>query len=129
MVGSPERSTISRMLAFSKAKWTALTGYAFAAAGIIVYTQLDRIADLRMGGNILNAAIVGSMAATFGGFVTATVGSAIWARRHLTHQPLKIAASVGAGSLLFSLIVGVNVHGPSAILMFRVFSVGVRDDL
>jgi len=124
VIGSPERSTISRMLAFSKAKWTALTGYALAAAGILLYTQLDRIVDLRMGFHVLNVAALGSMAATLGGFVTATVGSAIWARRNLTRQPLKIAASVRAGSLLLSLIVGVNVHGPSAILMFLVlFSV------
>jgi hypothetical protein len=64
------------MLVFSRAKWTALTGYAFAATGTILYTQLDRVADLRMGHNVLNAAVVGSIAATFGGFVTATVGSA-----------------------------------------------------
>jgi hypothetical protein len=112
------------MLAFSKARWTALTGYALAAAGIILYTQLDRIVNLRMGKNVLNAAVVGSMAATLGGFVTATVGSAIWARRTLTRQPLKIAVSIGVESLFLSLIVGVNVHGPSAILMFLVlFSV------
>jgi hypothetical protein len=112
------------MLAFSRAKWIALTGYTLAAVGIILFTQLDRIVALRIGDNVLNAAAVASMAAIFGGFVTATVGSAIWAGRTLTRQPLKIAASVGAGSLLLSLIVGVNVHGPSAILMFLVlFSV------
>jgi hypothetical protein len=112
------------MLALSRAKWIALTGYALAAAGIILFRQLDRIEALRLGHNVLNAAVVGSMAATFGGFVTATVGSAIWARRTLTRQPLKIAAWVGAGSLFLSLILGANVHGPSAILMFLVlFSV------
>jgi hypothetical protein len=67
------------MVAFNRAKWTALTGYAFAAAGIVLYTQLDRIVDLKIGKNVLDAAAVSSMAATFGGFVTATVGSAIWA--------------------------------------------------
>lgn len=124
VIGSPERSTISRMLALSKAKWTALTGYALAAAGILVYTQLDRIVDLRMGFHVLNVAALGSMAATLGGFVTATVGSAIWARRSPTRQPLKIAICVGVGSVLLSLMVGVNVHGPSAMLMFLVmFSV------
>jgi hypothetical protein len=77
-----------------------------------------------MGDNVLNAAVVGSMAAMLGGFVTATVGSAIWARRTLTRQPLKIAVSIGVGSLFLSPIVGVNVHGPSAILIFLVlFSV------
>ena len=108
------------MLAFSKAKWTAVTGYAFAAAGTIIFTQLDRIEDLRMGGNVLDAVVIFSMAATFGGFVTATVASAIWARRTPTRQPLKIAASIGVGSLFLILTVGVNVHGPSVILMFLV---------
>jgi hypothetical protein len=48
------------MLAFSKAKRTAVTGYAFAAAGIILYAQLDRIVDLRMGDDVLNGAVVGA---------------------------------------------------------------------
>ena len=108
------------MLASSRAKSIALTGYALATAGIVLFTQLDRVEALRIGGSVLNSAAVCSMAATFGGFVTATVGSAIWARRTPTRQPLKIAASIGAGSLFLSLLVGVNVHGPSAILMFLV---------
>lgn len=40
---NPERSTIPRMLAFSRSKWTAMTGYAVAAAGMILFTQLDRV--------------------------------------------------------------------------------------
>ena len=105
------------MLANSRAKWTALAGYAFAAAGIILYTQLDRILNL-MGESVLNSAVFGSMAATFGGFIAATVGSVIWARRTPTHAPLKIAISVGVGSLFLLMMVDVNVHGPSGILMF-----------
>ncbi|MFZ0420403.1 MAG: hypothetical protein WAM04_20030 [Candidatus Sulfotelmatobacter sp.] len=112
------------MLAFSRAKWTAVTGYTCAAAGTITFTQLDRIENLRMGGNVLNAAVILSVAATVGGFLTAIVASAIWARRTLTRQPLKIAASIGVGSSFLSAIVGVNIHGQSAILMFLVlFSV------
>ncbi|MGD0507744.1 MAG: hypothetical protein ABSA27_08105 [Terriglobales bacterium] len=112
------------MVSFSTARRTALTGYAFAAAGILLYTELDRIVDLRMGDNVLNAAAVGSMAATLGGCVTAIVGSAIWAQRSPTRQPLKIATYAGVGSVFVSLIVGVNVHGPSAMLMFlMMFSV------
>jgi hypothetical protein len=112
------------MSAFSRSQWTAMTGYAIAAAGIILFTQLDRVESWRMGANVLGAAVVASLAGAFGGFVTATVGSAIWARRTLTRQPLKIAVSIAAGSLFLSLIVGVNIHGPSAILMFLVlFSV------
>jgi hypothetical protein len=46
---NPERSTIPRMLAFSRSKWTAMTGYAVAAAGMILFTQLDRVENWRMG--------------------------------------------------------------------------------
>lgn len=108
------------MLTQSKAKRIAIVGYALAAVGIVLYTQLDRISDLRMG----DVADVGSMAATFGGFLTAIVGSAIWARRSPSRQPLKIAVSIGVGTFLLCLAVDVNVHGPSALLMFLVpFSV------
>jgi hypothetical protein len=108
------------MLAFTRAKWIALTGYAVAVAGSIVYTQLGNIANLRVSDTIFNVAIVGSMAATFGGFVAAGVGSAIWTRRSTTRQPLLLAVLIGAASLLLALLLGVNVHGPSAILMFLV---------
>lgn len=112
------------MLGFSRAKLTALIGYTLAGSGMILYTQLDRIVDLRVGDNVLNVAALGSMTAMFGGFVAATVGSAIWARRSSTRQPLKIAFSIGVAGVLLALLVGVNIHGPSAMLMFLVlFSV------
>lgn len=106
------------MLAESKAKRMAIAGYALAGAGIVLYTQLGRIGDLRMGVNVLNVVALSSIAATFGGFLTAIVGSVIWARRSSKHQPLKIAFLVGVGSFFLLLLVDVNIHGPSAILMF-----------
>jgi hypothetical protein len=36
------------MLAFSRSKWRAMTGYAVAAAGMILFTQLDRVESWRM---------------------------------------------------------------------------------
>jgi hypothetical protein len=64
------------------------------------------------------------MAATFGGLVTANVGSAIWGATNFDSPATQIAASIGAGSSVLSLIVGVNIHGPRVILMFLVlFSV------
>ena len=98
----------------------AIIGYGFAAAGILLYTQLDRIENWRIGLHILNAAALSSMVATFGGFLVSIVGSAIWARRSPTHQPLKIAIAIGIVSILLCLLVSVNVHGPSAMLMFLV---------
>ena len=100
------------------AKWIALTGYFLAAAGIVLYTQLDRISAWNIGHNVLNFAVAVSMAATFGGFLTAIVGSATWARRTPTQQPLKIAIFTGVAGLFLTLLTDVNVHGPSAILMF-----------
>lgn len=112
------------MLTESRVKLMAVIGYALAAAGIALYTQLDRIGDLRMGANALNVVALSSIAATFGGFLTAIVGSVIWARRSSKHQPLKIAFLVGVGSFFLLLLVDVNIHGPSAIVMFLVpFSV------
>jgi hypothetical protein len=64
------------------------------------------------------------MAATCGGFLIALVASAIWAKRERTHQPLKIALLIGVVCFLLSITVGVNVHGPGAILIFlALFSV------
>ena len=73
---------------------------------------------MRIGENVLDVAELSSMGATFGGFLTAIVGSVIWARRSSKHQPLKIAFLVGVGSFFLLLLVDVNIHGPSAILMF-----------
>lgn len=116
--------TIPHMLTETKAKQMAIIGYALAGAGIVLYTQLDRIVELRSGGNVLDTAAIGSIAATFGGFLTAIIGSVVWARRNPTHWPLKIAFLVGVASFLLCLAVDVNVHGPSSILMFLVpFSV------
>ena len=109
-----------RMWTVSGAKRTALTGYAFAAAGMILSTQLDKIANWRMGLNFLNFAAAVSMSATFAGFATAMIGSVIWARRTPTRQPLKIGLMIGVASLFLTLRIDVNVHGPSAIVMFLV---------
>jgi hypothetical protein len=118
------RGTIQHMVARSRAKGIAIIGYGSAVVGIVLYTQLGRIVDLRLGDHVLDAVVISSFASTFGGLLTAIVGSAIWARRTPTRQPLKIAVLVGVGSLLLCLAVDVNVHGPSAMLMFLVpFSV------
>jgi hypothetical protein len=112
------------MLTQSTAKQIAMIGYALAVAGIVLYSQLDRIVDLKMSENVLGVIVLTSVAATFGGFLTAIVGSAIWARRSPTRQPLKVAVSIGLLSFLLCLAVRVNIHGSSALLMFLVpFSV------
>jgi hypothetical protein len=105
---------------FKRAKSTALTGYAFAAAGTLIFTQIERIQDLRLEAHLGDALVGGGIVAFLGGFMTAIVGSAIWARRTPAREPLKIAASIAAASLLITFVVGINIHGPSVILMFVV---------
>ena len=114
----------SRMLRFTKSNWIALTGIAVAAVGIVLYTQLDRIADLRVSPAVLNSAALGSVAATVGGLLTVIVGSVIWARRASDAQVMSAAVLIGAAIVFLVTLVNVNIHGPSAILMFvEVFGV------
>jgi hypothetical protein len=108
------------MVALNRAKWTVLIGYAVAAVGMVVFTQLDRVANMGTGSDLLNVAGIGSAVATLGGFVTATVGSAIWARRDLTRRPIGIATAIAGLSLLLALAFGVNIHGRTAMFMLLV---------
>lgn len=102
----------------------ALIGYTLAAVGIALYTQLDRIEALSPSENVLGVAVTISLGGTLVGFLIAIVGSAIWARRSSTRQPLKIAALVGLFTLLLCLTVNLNIHGPAAVLVLLVpFSV------
>jgi hypothetical protein len=107
------------MLPFTRANWIALTGFTLAAAGLTLYTQLGRV-----GLDVLNVAALGSAAAIFGGFLTALVGSVIWARRTSIRWPIRVGAAIGIGSFLLSILLRSNIHGPSGILLFVVlFSV------
>jgi prolipoprotein diacylglyceryltransferase len=116
----PWQVRIQRMPEFKRAKSIAFIGYALAATGTLLFTQIERIQNLRLGSAPCGFFVGAGMAAFFGGFATAIVGSAIWARRTPARQPLKIAASIAAASLLITFAVGINVHGPSVILMFVV---------
>jgi len=107
------------MLPFTRANWIALTGFALAAVGVTLYTQLERVRS-----DVLNVAALGSVSATLGGFITALVGSVIWARRTSIRRPLVVGVSIGIGSLLLSVLLKSNIHGPSGILLFvSLFSV------
>ena len=89
-----------------------------ASAGIVLYTQLDRIAGLRGSPAILDTAALGSMVATAGGLLTAIIGSVVWARRAPNAQVISVAVSIGAAIFYLAALVDINIHAPSAILMF-----------
>ena len=97
----------------------AVIGFALAAPGLTLYTQLGRV-----GLDLINIAALGNAAATIGGFLVALVGSVIWARRTSIRRPITVGALIGIASLLLSLVLKSNIHGPSGILLFVVlFSV------
>jgi hypothetical protein len=103
------------MLPFTRANWIALTGFALAAAGLTLYTQLGRV-----GLEVRNVAALGSAAAIFGGFLTALVGSVIWARRASIRWPIGVGAAIGIGGLVLSIFLKSNTHDASGILLFAV---------
>ena len=76
-----------------------------AAAGIFLYSQLGDIFSLGL---------------TFVGLLTVIVGSVIWARRSSIDAPLWIGISIGLAAFLYGWFGDVNVHGPSAIVMFLI---------
>lgn len=91
---------------------------------MILFTQLDRFAGVSRSFDLLDIAAVGGMAATLLGLLTAVVGSVIWARRASTSQVVTAAVLIFTATVLIVSLVAVNIHGPSAILVFVVpFSV------
>ena len=114
------------MLPFTKSNWVALTGLVVAAAGIVLYTQLDRVGDLGVSFAVLDGVALGSIVTTLCGLLTATVGSVIWARRVSTNHILSASVLICAAVVLVVSLVNVNIHNPSAILIF-VIPFGVLD--
>jgi len=103
-----------------RAKRITVIGYTAAALGVLLFTQLAKVEKLKMGSGFTNAVGLGALGAALIGFVTAIVGSVIWAQRAPDRQPVKVSASIAVACLLITFVVGVNVHGQSAILMFVV---------
>ena len=95
-----------------------LAGSSVAAAGVVLYTQLGTLVDIRVGPAVLDAAVMASFVATLGGSLAALVASVMWARKALGRHVLAVAIVAGAAGLLVGALGNINVHGPSAILLF-----------
>jgi len=108
------------MFRVSKESRLASAGYALVAAGVLVFSLLDKISRWRVGADLVSDAARGSLGAMLVGFVLACVGSAMWARRAQTRKPLKLAALVAVAAFGLTWMIGVNIHGSSVILMFVV---------
>ncbi len=107
------------MLPLTKSNSVLLTGLGVAAAGVIVYTQLWRLVDLKVSPAVLNGVALGGLTATLGGLSTMLVGSAMLARKVSTRQVVSVVVSIGAAVGLLALFgQAINVHRPSGILIF-----------
>jgi len=106
------------MLPFTRANWISLTGLLVASAGVVLYTQMDNILETFRGSAAHDIFPLANFAATVGGLLLALAGSVVWARRASLRQPLWLAVSIGVGCILIGLVVDINVHEPSGILLF-----------
>jgi hypothetical protein len=109
------------VLPFTKSNRVALIGLGIAAAGVILYTQLERVDGWRLG----DVAAEGALVATIGGMLATTVGCVIWARRASSGDVVSAAVLICAAIFLAVTFGSFNVHGPSAILMFVVLLGGL----
>jgi hypothetical protein len=98
-----------------------LMGLSVSATGIILYYQLGRIVELRMGLTVLNTATILSLSMTVLGLLTVFL---TWAFRAPVAYALFSGISLGAILLLVAEFVNIsfNIHGPSAILLFAGFA-------
>jgi hypothetical protein len=100
----------------------SLFGTAVSVSGIVLYSQLANIVDLHVTLSVLNAAASLSLCMTLLGLLAILVGSVAWARRAPLVNLLWAGISTGVATLLLAVLSHINVHGPTAILMFVVFA-------
>jgi hypothetical protein len=92
------------MAGIARSAWVVLASGFVATLGVIAFGFTD-------------AGFFG-LATSLCGTLAALVASIIWARNAVTQYVLRAAVSVGVASLLLGFLVSVNIHGPSAIVMF-----------
>ena len=99
------------------ARRSIFVGISASVLGIILYSQLGRVADLRMSLWVLNLAAALSLSMTLLGLLAILVGGILWAwRAPLAQVPL---AGVSVGIVAFSLVefANINIHESTAILV------------
>jgi hypothetical protein len=104
------------------ARWLILVGLSASVLGIMLYFQLGRIVDLRVGFDVLSTAAILSLCRTPLGLLAAVIGGLTWACRAQLVYLLLAAASVGIVAFLLAELVNINIHGPTAIFIFVIFA-------
>jgi hypothetical protein len=104
------------------ARWSILIGISMSVLGITLYSQLDRIVDFHMGIAVLNTAAILSHSMTLLGLLATLIGAAAWARRAPLVHALLSGVFAGVLALLLDVFLDVNIHGPSAILIYVILA-------
>jgi hypothetical protein len=104
------------------ARWSVLVGISLAVLGMILFSQLGRIVNLRVSNTLLNTAAILSFSMTLLGLLGTLIGGVAWARRAPTVQVLWSAAAAGVTAILLAIFGDINVHESTFILMFVVFA-------
>jgi hypothetical protein len=99
-----------------------IIGTLVSVSGIVLYSQLGRIVNLHVSLSVLNIAAALSLSMTLLGLLAILVGSVAWARRAPIVNLLGAGISTGVATFLLAVLSHINVHGPTAILMFVVFA-------
>ena len=88
------------------------------AFGVVLYSQMGTIVELRVELWVLNAAAMTSFAMTALGSLITLTGGVYWARRAPSVQVITSGVSAGLAVVLVACFVDINVHGPTAMLIF-----------
>jgi hypothetical protein len=99
-----------------------LAGAGASIFGTVLYSQLGLIAGLRTNLPVLDIAVVSSLSTTLLGVLALLIGGGIWAWRAPLIHLLVSGASMGISAFLLIRLADINIHGPTAILIFVVIA-------
>ena len=98
-------------------------GLSVSALGVILYSQLDWVASLRLGLGALNTAATLSIAMTLFGLLATLTGSVFWAwRASKIIWVFASGLSIGIVTLLVAEFANINIHGPLGIIIVVVLA-------
>jgi hypothetical protein len=104
------------------ARWSILIGASVSVSGIILYFELGRIEELRLSLTALNIASILSISMTLLGLVAVLIGGLAWARSAPLVHLLWTGVSAGVVAFLLAVFAGINIHGPTGVLVYVVFA-------
>jgi hypothetical protein len=105
------------MFSLAFARRSGFVGISASFFGIILYSQLGRVVDLRVGLWAVNFTVILSLSLTLLGLLAILVAGITWAWRAPVTQLLPAGLCGGIAALGLVEFADINVHGPTAVLM------------